>query len=124
MYKHIWRCRWHYLDLELVLVCLYKELHVYGQMNVCHAQKVATSPCTLMCDDGARVPERGVNQIAKNVGANWFCHTLISSMIIVNPFHTIASSCKLRLFSHRVSSWAANRLACRAHNSSQLMTAV
>ena len=52
-----------------------KELRVYGQMKECHAQKVATSPCTLMCDDGTRVPGRGVNQIAKNVGDNWFWHT-------------------------------------------------
>ena len=67
MYKHIWRCRWHYLDLELVLVCIYKELHVYGHINVCHARQVAASPFTLMCDDGTRMPGRGVNQIVKYV---------------------------------------------------------
>ena len=70
---------------------MYKELHVSGQMDVCHAHKAATSTCTLMCDDGIRVRGRGINQMAKHVGANWFHQTLVSSMIIVNPFHSIAS---------------------------------
>ena len=90
-YKQIWRCRLHGLDLELFLFCVYKELHVYGRMDVCNANKAATSACTLMCDDGIQVRERGVNQMTKHVGANWFHQTLVSSMIIVNPFHSIAS---------------------------------
>ena len=99
--------RWPGLDLELFLFCVYKEIHVYGQMDACHAHKAGGSACTSMCDDGIRVSGRGVNQINKHVGANWFHHTLASSMIIVNTLHSIASSCKLRLFSHWVSSWAA-----------------
>ena len=91
-YKHIWRCKWHGLDLELFLFCVYKELHAYGQMNVCHAHKAATSACTLMCNDGIRVRGGGVNQMTKHVSANWFNHTLVSSMIIVNSFHSIAST--------------------------------
>ena len=70
---------------------MYKELHVSGQTDVRHAHKAATSACTLMCDDGIRVRGRGVNEMTKHVGAIWFHHTFVSSMIIVNPFHEITS---------------------------------
>ena len=60
-------------------------------MDVCYAHKAATSECTLMCDDGIRVRGRGVKQMTKHVGANWFIHTLFSSMAIPNPFHSTTS---------------------------------
>ena len=101
---------------------MYRELgaysvHASGQMDVCHANKEATSACTLMYGDGIRMRGRGVNQMTKHVGANWFHHTLVSSMLIVNPFHSIASI---------VASLdcSATGYPCRAHNSSKMIAAV
>ena len=45
----------------------------------------------LMCDDGIRVRGRGVNRMTKHVAANWLNHTFVPSVIIVKPFHSIAS---------------------------------
>ena len=70
-YKQIWRCRWRGLELELFLFCVYKELHVSGQMDVCHAHKAATSAYTLLCDDDIRVRRKGVNQMSKHVGGRY-----------------------------------------------------
>ena len=63
-------------------MCVHKELQVYGQMNVCHAHEAATSACTLMCDDGIPVSGRGVSEMTKNVGANWFHHTLVLACLL------------------------------------------
>ena len=65
--------------INCLVLCVYRVrgLHASGQMDVCHANKAATSACALMCDDGFRVRGRGVNQMTKHVGANWFHHTIV-----------------------------------------------